>query len=421
MKTFAKLLSFLLASFLLFWGCEQPSEPEKKAIYIIVDGISADILESVDTPNLDRIIEQGGYTHGWLGGIAGEYSESTTISAVGYNHVLTGVWSNKHNVYTNSIEDPNYNYWSLFRLFKHNHPEKPVAIYSSWLDNRTKLVGDGLPEAGGINIDIHYDGFDVDTLAFPHEYGYVQKIDEHVSNNASESLREDAPYLSWVYLWYPDDTGHTYGEVEEHFESIKVADEQVGRIYEAVEYRMENYNEDWLFMVTTDHGRRLPDGRHHGGQSERERTIWMISNKSDMNRFFDEGHPPITSIYPTISRHLGLDIPAALKKELDGVPMIGDVSISDPEISYDEETQTIDLNWNAWGNDGDVNIKVAVTNEFSGGGEDQYELLETVPLSAGQASMSVAGHPSDFYKVLLEAPHNSVNRWLVLDDENDED
>jgi hypothetical protein len=419
MKLATPLLTFFVASLFIFSGCEQPGEPEQKAIFLIVDGISADILESVDTPNLDRVIEQGSYTHGWLGGKAGEYSESPTVSAVGYNHVLTGVWSNKHNVYGNDIEAPNYHYWNIFRLFKNNHPEKPVAIYSSWLDNRTRLVGDGLSEAGNISIDIHYDGFDVDTLAFPHEYGYVQGIDEHVSAKAAESLREDSPYLSWVYLWYPDDTGHRYGEVEEHFESIKVADEQVGRIWDAVEYRMENYNEDWLFVVTTDHGRRLPDGRGHGGHSERERTIWMISNKADMNLFFDEGHPPVTSIYPTISRHLSLDIPRSLQKELDGVPMIGDVSISDPEVSFEEDSQTISINWTAWDTAGDVNIWVAATNEFAEGGEDQYELLGEAPVSSGQASVSVNGLSSDFYKVVLEAPHNTVNRWVVLSEEEE--
>jgi hypothetical protein len=417
MKFLNQFLRFLFVSFFILAGCEQAAETEQKAIFIIVDGISADILESVDTPNLDRIVEQGSYTHGWLGGEAGGYSESPTISAVGYNHVLTGVWSNKHNVYTNTIEDPNYNYWNLFRLFKHHHPEKPVAIYSSWLDNRTKLVGDGLAEAGGINVDIHYDGFDVDTLAFPHEYGYVQRIDEHVSNKASESLREDGPYLSWVYLWYPDDTGHSYGEVEEHFESIKVADEQVGRIWDAVEYRMENYNEDWLFVVTTDHGRRLPDGSGHGGHSERERTIWIISSKPDMNEVFHNGHPPITSIYPTISRHLGLDIPSALQKELDGIPLIGEVSISDPDISFDEDTQTININWTSWNDEGDVRIRVATTHEFADGGADEYVLLGEVPVSAGQASVSVSDYPSEFYKVLLEAPHNKVNRWIVLEEE----
>jgi len=394
-------------------GCTSQEQPSSKAIFIIVDGISADVLEETHTPNIDRVIEQGAYTRGWLGGIAGEYSESPTISAVGYNHVLTGVWSNKHNVYTNEIEKPNYHYWNIFRLFKHHHPDKPVAIYSSWLDNRTKLLGDGLPEAGNISIDIHYDGFDVDTLAFPHEYGYVQEIDEHVSNKAAESIRRDSPYLSWVYLWYPDDTGHTYGEVEEHFESIKVADEQVGRIYDAVQYRIENYNEDWLFVITTDHGRRLPDGKDHGGHTERERTIWIATNKSDMNRFFFEGHPPITSIYPTIARYLGLSITPDHEKELEGIPLIGDVSISNPEIRFHEENATIELEWTSWDDDGEVHIHVAATNHFQDGESDEYTHVKTVPLVDGRAEIDVSEMPSDFYKVVLEAPHNTVNRWVV--------
>ncbi len=412
---------YLLSFILLFvsTNCTLPAETarESKAIFIIVDGISADILESVDTPNIDRIIAQGAYSHGWLGGKAGRYSQSPTVSAVGYNHVITGVWSNKHNVYNNDIEAPNYNYWNIFRLFKHNYPEKPVAIYSSWLDNRTKLAGDGLAEAGNITIDIHFDGFDVDTLAFPQDYGYVQRIDDHVSDLAAQSISADAPYLSWVYLWYPDDTGHRYGEVEEHFESIKVADEQVGRIWDAVQYRMENYNEDWLLMITTDHGRRLPDGSGHGGQTERERTIWIVSSEADMNRFFSEGHPPVTSIYQTVGRHLDLDIPQALKKELDGIPLIGDVSISDADAVFNEEEQTIELTWTAWEDNGSVRILITTTNEFQNGGEDTYELAAEVPLSDGSVSLDVSEMPSNFYKIALEARHNTVNSWAVISGE----
>src|SRR5690606_32487442 len=84
--------------------------PQKNAVFIILDGISADILEKQETPALDEIAKAGGYTRAWLGGIKGGYSESPTISAVGYNHVLTGTWANKHNVWDNDIAKPNYHY-----------------------------------------------------------------------------------------------------------------------------------------------------------------------------------------------------------------------------------------------------------------------------------------------------------------------
>jgi acetyl-CoA carboxylase alpha subunit len=50
----------LLSLVLLVSGCRHIDETtaEKKAVFIIVDGISADILEKTDTPNIDRIIAE---------------------------------------------------------------------------------------------------------------------------------------------------------------------------------------------------------------------------------------------------------------------------------------------------------------------------------------------------------------------------
>jgi len=411
-------LSTLLILFLMATaGCAEDGEleTEKKALFIIIDGISADILETVDTPNLDRIAYEGGYKRAWLGGEIGGYSESPTVSAVGYNHLLTGTWSNKHNVYDNNIDNPNYNYWSLFRLFDYNFPERKTAIYSSWLDNRKKLVGDGLQAAGNISIDIHYDGFEIDSLAFPHNYGYVQKIDEFVSEKAAESISRDGPDLSWVYLWYPDETGHRYGEVEKHFESIRAADRQIGNIWDAVVDRMENYHEDWLFVVTTDHGRRLPEGKHHGEQSERERTIWIITNKNNTNRYYETVNPAIVDIYPTISRHFNLNIPTGLKWELDGTPLIGKISLSSPSATLNAKTGEIELSWEAWHQDGDVKVHVATTNNFADGGEDEYQLMGKFPLKNRAAAVDAGSMPSDFYKVVLEGANNTVNRWVVVE------
>jgi hypothetical protein len=405
---------FCLGLFSLFLtGCGPRDEPVKKAVFIIVDGISADVLEKLETPHLDQIIGEGSYTRAFVGGERGGYSESPTVSAPGYNHVLTGTWSHKHHVYDNDIKSPNYNYWSIFRLLKYRHPERITAIYSSWLDNRTKLVGHGLPEAGNVVIDIYYDGFENDTEAFPHEEGYVQKIDEHISRKAAESIRSDGPDLSWVYLWYPDDSGHRHGETEETLNAIRVADQQIGRIWQAVQYRREHHHEDWLVIVTTDHGRRLPDGRGHGGQSARERTTWIATNIADTNRYFSKAMPGAVDIYPTIARFFGMELPADLERELDGVPLIGEVSISSPAALFQEDSREISITWEAWNEAGDVKVWISLTNHFAAGKADQYEKLAEVPVASRGAVVEVGSMPSDFYKVVLEAPHNTVNRWVL--------
>ena len=50
-------------------------------------------------------------------------------------------------------------------------------------------------------------------------------------------------------------------------------------IWEAVKYREKEFEEEWMVIVTTDHG-RTESGYGHGGQSERERSCWIATNQS---------------------------------------------------------------------------------------------------------------------------------------------
>ena len=185
-----------------------------KAVFVIVDGIPADVIERVPTPTIDAIAAAGGYGRATVGGPIGEPGETPTISAPGYMSLITGTWANKHNVYKNYGISPDYRYWNLFRLARSEKPELELAIFSTWTDNRTILLGEGLVEAGDWRFDVVVDGLEEDAARFPPRPSdaHIADIDDAVSRDAARLIESEGPDLSWVYLQYTDDVAHEHGD-----------------------------------------------------------------------------------------------------------------------------------------------------------------------------------------------------------------
>lgn len=389
----------------------------RKALFVIVDGIPADVIEKVSTPHLDAIAKEGGYTRAHVGGEKGGYSQTPTISAVGYNSLLTGTWVNKHNVWDNDIKDPNYHYWHLFRFFKNQYPEKKTAVFSTWLDNRTKLLGSLAPAAGHFQPDFHFDGLELDTVKYPHdkESKYIHLIDEAVTDTAAMVIRQQAPDLNWVYLEFTDDMGHRYGDSPAFYDAVEMMDKQMGRLWEAIQYRTKKFGEDWEIFITTDHGRGEKTGRDHGGQSDRERTTWIVTNAKGLNAAF-RNNPGIVDIMPTIARFMNITIPRQAAMEIDGVPLTGKISAYDPIIVH--RNDSLVASWKVVDAKGKMKVWLTTSNNFKTGGRDDYRLVAEVPVSRGRVSINVKEIPSSLYKVVLEGPGNMLNRWLLLSGEN---
>jgi predicted AlkP superfamily pyrophosphatase or phosphodiesterase len=388
-------------------------EKTHKAIFVIADGIPADLIESLEMPALKAIAKEGGFARAHVGGERAGYSETPTISAVGYNSLLTGTWVNKHNVWGNEIEAPNYNYWNIYRLFKTQYPNKTTAIYSTWIDNRTKLIGSDAREAGNIMPDIIYDGMELDTVNFPHDnYGYFYNvIDDSVINRAAASIKKDAPDLSWVYLEYTDEMGHRHGNGDSLSNAVKLLDDKLKRLWDAIDYRQKNFNEEWQLYITTDHGREN-NGYHHGGQTDRERTIWIATNAKNLNQYFFKGNPGIIDIMPSMVKHLGIKIPKEKLMEVDGVSLTG--KLSAVNVKTFVENNKLTVSWHVMDKKGVAKIWIATANNFKEGKNDNYKLVKTVPVANGKALIDVKTMPSKFYKVVIEMPYNFLNVWTTM-------
>ncbi|MFM7629659.1 MAG: alkaline phosphatase family protein [Algoriphagus sp.] len=385
---------------------------QKKVVFVILDGIPARDLERVHTPNLDQIALQGGYAHAYTGGKAGGYSESPTISAVGYNSLLTGTWAHKHQVWGNDIESPNYQYWTIFRYLREARPDAKLAIFSTWRDNRTKLLGENLPQTNWLSLNKSLDGLEQDTLLFPHdpEHSYISQIDQKVAEEAANYLATQGPDLTWVYLQYTDDMGHQYGRSAQLDAAIQKADEQVGLIWQAIQQRQQK-GEDWQLWITTDHGRKEPDGKDHGGQSNAEREIWISTNAKDLNERFDSGQAAMVDLLPSMIRFFNLMVPEQQERELDGVPLTGPLSLSNLTLRGKGKKQL--LTWTPGSQSEILSVYWSPTDHFGEGGSDEYFLLGEVPSDAKHYALPPEFGRKAFFKVLVVGKNHSANTWRV--------
>lgn len=399
----------LILTFLLVVACAlQGAAKERKTLLVIADGIPRDVVERMwpELPGLQAVAERGGRFDLYTGGEIGAYNETPTISAVGYANILTGTWVNKHRVTDNDIACPNRHYEHLFALLRASDRSARTAVFSTWADNRLKLLG--AAEDPAQNPTYCYDGMENDPEHFPHkpDGSHFLDIDRAVADSAATMIRECAPDLTWVYLEYPDEAGHRYGNGPEFDRSVRCVDRQVARLYDAVTFREQAYGEEWGVVVVTDHGRN-ETGLFHSWQTPRERSCWIVTNLP-ANEYLRSGNASLVDVVPTIVRFMGIEVPRDKEAEFDGIPLTGRVSGYGLR-AYCQQDSVL-LTWNVLDPAGKARVWRARTNEFARGGKDDYELVATVPVKNGM--VRIPASEGTFDKVVVEMPHNLLGRWV---------
>lgn len=217
----------------------------KKVLFIGIDGCRADVMMSSNTPNIKNLINQSIYS---LDGLCA----ATTWSGNGWSTMLTGVWHTKHNVQDNNFTNPNYaNYPDFLTRAESHNPNLRTISLAHWAPVNDKIVQ---------NADVKTN------LA----------TDLAVKNAAVNSLQNDSPDILFVDFDDVDHAGHSYGfssAIPQYVSSIQTVDTYIGEIVNAMKNRATYNNEDWLVVVTTDHG--ATDSSHGGGNLS-ERNIFTI-------------------------------------------------------------------------------------------------------------------------------------------------
>jgi uncharacterized protein (TIGR02246 family) len=277
-----------------------PDDRTPKVLVIGIDGVRPDVLAEVATPALDGLVAEGSWTDEARTGFP-------SVSGPGWSSFLNGVWPDKHGVTDNAFGGERYaEYPDFLTRIENARPELETFAVVDWTPLARSETG-APPLSDAIDRTVVLDGY---------ELGWLE-ADEASVDSAVAVLSNGDPAAAFVYLGNPDETSHQAGSIgAEYREAVAAADAHVGRLLEAVRSRATWAEEDWLVLISTDHGRR-PDGGH-GGDTPEERTIFFLASGPSASKGALEPGMGVVAIAPTALAHLGIDIDPAWN--LDGCP-----------------------------------------------------------------------------------------------------
>ena len=269
-----------------------------RVLLIGIDGVRPDVLAEVPTPNMDALAASGWYT-------AAARTTTPSVSGPSWSSMLTGVWPEKHGVTDNNFTGRDYDAWpSFLTRIETENPALNTFAALDWLPLAELEGGDPvLPASIGTRVVLN--GYDL---------GWAE-ADGELTGQAVSYLEAADPDAMFVYLGNPDETSHQHGSIgTEYRDAIALADRHVGMLLEAVQARPGYMNEDWLVLISTDHGRRADGG--HGGDSPEEMTIFILASGPATANWPPPGPAFIVDVAATALDHLGIAIDPGW--ELDG-------------------------------------------------------------------------------------------------------
>lgn len=281
----------------------------KRVLIVGVDGLRPDALQAAKAPVMMGFAKSGTTSMTAVaGGDLTGVTKQPTISGPGWVTLMTGTYANKHGVFGNGTNPCNQqpvpkggSYQCevaphFAKRLKETVPTASVASITSW-----PWIEDYFVAAQPQYLDHHTKGTGDNYM--------VQDAD--VSRQAVEYLKTENPDILFLHYSQVDGAGHSTGFATgnpKYLAAIEAVDGLIGEVAAAIQKRPQIAKEDWLVIITTDHG---GNGRSHGGQSEGERTIPMIvAGKGSSSRGIVAEAPGQHVLPATVLEFLGVPVKA---------------------------------------------------------------------------------------------------------------
>lgn len=245
---------------------------EKKAIVIGYDGCRVDTFSLLDSEHksaINTLLNDGGQAmFSYCGGVnMPEKNTQDTSTAPGWCSMLTGEWADVHGVYKNYQPKQVEPKTLLISLVEDGKIDSS-AFYVSWAGHFSK------PKATYINELSYIEENNINSV-------FLRAGDDEgtKANVLGDINKADCSDFIFLTLEYTDHSGHGTGfslDNPNYVNGFYSADEAGEEFIEAIKSRPTYDTEDWLILITTDHGGIR---RNHGGPSVQERTTFIVSNK----------------------------------------------------------------------------------------------------------------------------------------------
>ena len=246
---------------------------EKKAIVIGYDGCRIDtfrLLETAKRSAIKTLLDEGGEAvFSYCGGVnyPAENIQATS-TAPGWCSMLTGVLSDVHHITGNGQPKEVEPKTLLIDLVEKGIVDRS-AFYVSWdghfsKKNATYINEKQYIEDNDINSSFKRALFDSGTKA----------------NVLKDIKSSDCSDFIFLTLEYTDHQGHNTGfgiQNPKYISAFRDAEATGTDFIETIKARETYDTEDWLILITTDHG---GIGGQHGGPSFEERITFIVSNKA---------------------------------------------------------------------------------------------------------------------------------------------
>ena len=231
-------VALAVASVLAFAASAFAAAKRPMALMIMVDGMRADAVETQYMPNLAKLRNgewQAGYKAAWS--VDAQIAPgSIPSSAPNHVSIATGVPPSKHKVTKNGEtaskgDFTTYPTW-LKRVVDDDSSRSALFIYKTWTDD------DALGPDANVTFESGTDAANATSLA-------------------AKLASAEAPDATMYFIDAADDAGHAHGFYpmsDQYRAALQTADGYIGACLDAIAGRSTFDDEDWLIMVTSDHG-----------------------------------------------------------------------------------------------------------------------------------------------------------------------